>query len=122
MDAILQDGDIVELDGRVVEGYERATFLRFEPTLVVGICPKRICFWKKKDPFHEKYHWGGEVNVGVHDKVLRLGVCLPVQSDILRDQMIASLEMFLAELRLGAGSSTFTIASDYSGNYDRPAA
>ena len=43
MDAILQDGDIVELDGRVVEGYERATFLRFEPTLVVGICPKRIC-------------------------------------------------------------------------------
>lgn len=122
MDAVLQDGETVTLVGRVAEGYEQGLFVRMGPTLIVGICSQRICFWKKQDAGHEAYYWGGDLTVGVHDEVLRLGICLPVKSVVLRDQMIVSLERLLAELRLGAESSLLTIASDYSGIYDRPAA
>ncbi len=112
---LLQNGGAVELEGCVVEGYEQAKFFRLEPMLIVGICSKRICFWKKKDPLCEIYHWGGDLSVSIHGGVLRLGVCLPVKSEDFRDQMIASLEKFTAELRMGAETSMFTIASDYSG-------
>lgn len=122
MDVILADGDIVTFTGRVADEYGQGTCVRMGPTLVVGICSRRICFWKKKDPCLEVYHWGGDLNVGVHDEVLRLGICLPVKSEVLRDQMIASLETLLAELRMGAESSMLTISSDYSGICDRPAA